>query len=495
MKIVDYIAERSGDLTRFGALMLVAILVRYYLPAIVSDLFFIGLLVAYWRSDNEPFWLAVMLALTDGIFGFFGYFEACLTSLPGLPDIEITQFYILLALVKAWNRPPGKRLFYTPILLAMFVYLLFLIAQGYAVGISMELNMQLRSVRIIVPLTLLYSLPRLLTKEKDYEDFFKYCFLLAILACCVQVFNLTVQLSPMAYFGALEEGTGLFMAGETYRGLYSVSALLISFFGALYFLARRSEVFSPTYLYLIILANFTSVFLSATRGWVVCFVLAAGLFFTFVVGLRMSQIVKLTAGLIVLLFLASLSPFLNKQITNSYKRMLTLESVVQGDMTADGTLIRMSERSPRIIRKWLKSPLTGWGFSDYYYEHSDHHVGNQNILFHAGVVGMLLFLGFLFHFSFKLWDASRRVSKDNEFKRALLSFPAFLLAWFFLHSTSFQIFGYEASPGWGVIQGVFFSLGGFAYQEALQRETKRWARKAPPTESTPPEKALHGHWA
>ena len=75
---------------------------NYFSSDIVSGLYFAGTLIAYYRSEDEGFWLPFFLIVSDGFFGFFGLYEAVLQILPGLPPIEIGQIYIGLTMGN-WN--------------------------------------------------------------------------------------------------------------------------------------------------------------------------------------------------------------------------------------------------------------------------------------------------------------------------------------------------------------------------------------------------------
>lgn len=454
---------------RFLALVIVSIGANYFAPKFVASALWIALLFIYSRSKDEGFWLAYFLVLSDGFFGFFGMYAAMLEVIPGLPGVEAGQIYIIIGIVKASNRNLTFKPFYNPILSLLLVYLLFLLVQGYVLGVSMEMNVQFRLLKWLTPLFLFYSMPRLFTSVEQYRDVFLYLFPVALVACGAQFFTLLNAHSPMQFFGVAKKAKFAIKvtAHKTYRGLYNESILLITYFGALFFLAfRPGKYFRSWYLYLIILANFGSVFLSATRGWVICFSFSLLLSLLFVLKLSAGRIMNMLVVFLVLLFSAQSLPVIGLQIQNSIKRLLTLEKLAEGDLSAGGTLIRLNTRGPRVMKKFADSPLTGFGFSTEFMDFNDFHVGNQNILLHSGVIGYALLHFFFIYFMFKLFVRNMDLPPEHTYRGTLLIFSLFFPAWFFLHSSSQQFFSYYQTVQGGLIQGVFFCMGALMYHLA-----------------------------
>lgn len=457
----------------FLALVVVSIGVNYFSPKFVPPVLWVAVLIAYFRTKDEGFWLAYFLVLSDGFFGFFGMYSAMLNLIPGLPGVEVGQIYIILSIIKAWNRPLPYRPFYNDFLVVLLIYIVFLLVQGYVIGVPMEMNVQFRLVKWLVPLFLLFSIPRLFTSVDQYRDIFLYLFPVAFVALGAQLFTITQSHSPMQYFGVAKKVKFAIKVSshKTYRGLYNECILLITYFGALFFLAfKPGKYFKSGYLFAVILANFSSVFLSATRGWVLCFALS--LIFSLIFVLKLSPGRLFTMLILVVIFLigAQSLPVIGIQIENAIKRLLTLEKLAEGDETAGGTLIRLNTRGPRVMKKWAESPLTGWGFSHEFMKADDFHVGNQNILLHSGIIGYILLHLFFIYFIAKLFIRSLHLPPEHHFKRALQFFAIFFPAWFMLHSSSQQFFSYYQTVQGGIIQAVFFCLGVLIYHQAEQSE-------------------------
>ncbi len=450
-------------------LVLVSIGMVYLTPDLFSSAFLVAMLVAYFFSDDEPFWLAYFLILADGFFGFFGLNEAMLTAIPGLPAVEVGQFYIILSVVKALRIKRSEPVFFGGFLVAMAVYIVFLIAQGYTIGLSMALNVQFRLLKLIFPFLLFFSLPRLLDKRAQYEQLFTYLFPVMFFAFGAQIFTIVTSISPGQFFNV----TDRYDFGKeidkynTYRGLFNPFLILLTYFGALFFSTLKEKTFNQGYLTLVILCNFFSVFLSATRGWVIGLSFILVLYYGYVAKLSVRMVFGLlVAGMILGVSVLTI-PLVKLQVENAFERILTLEKLAEGDLSAGGTLSRIDERAPIVMKKWRESPLTGVGFSNTYFQYGDGHVGNHNVLLHSGIIGALLLAGFLIFFHFKLFALHLRLWSDNPYKQTPLVFIIFFCGWFIIHSSSGQQFGFHQGLAGGMIQAVFFMFGAQVYRDAL----------------------------
>lgn len=463
------------EILLFLGVIIGTVFTTYYTSDIISSLYYLCMLVAYFRSTNEAFWLAVFLVVSDGFIGFFGPYQTTLSMIPGLPPIEIGQLYILLTIVKAIQKGASYRLYYKGLMAALFVYLMFLIAEGFTMGLSIQVNIIFRIIKEITPLFLFFSIPRLMDTEEAYAKFFGYLFPIAFSALFSQVFTITMASTPSEFLGGTQADPLAFNVkeGRTYRGFFSSGTILMTFLGALYFLARKEKYFPTILLYAVLAANFLSVFLSATRGWVLSLGFISFFYLVFVMRLDIRRIMILSVTGVALFIGIMSFPIVGKQVDNAIRRMFTLSALASGDVTAGGTLIRLSERSPRVVKKWLESPLTGWGFSDTFMQYSDLHVANQNILMHAGVVGFLLMMGFFFFFNWKLFLCSASLPRSHPMKEIPLVFIIFFLGWFMLHSSSGQYFSYYQAPAEGILLSVFFSFGGLLYHLITNNKLKR----------------------
>jgi len=451
---------------KFVGLGLITVAVTYFAADGISSLWYLLLLILYARSKDEPFWLAFFFITTDGFFGFFGLYVTTLKAIPGLPGIELSQFYVIIAFFKAVWSKRRPVLFYSNWLTVLCCYLLFLVIFGIANGLHNELNVYLKVAKFIVPLSLFYTVPRLFSKLSDYRELFGYLFIVTILAFVAQLVTLFTGFDPNLHFRppVETEMEATIEVGRNFRVLNNQGITLISLFGALFFLIHRGvKEFRRFYLYMIIFICFAMAFLSATRGWIISFGLILAISFLFVIRLRFAQVVSFSI-LIVGIAVGALSiDKINRQIGFSLERLFTLNSLAHGDVTANSTLIRLTERGPAVMKEWRKSPVFGQGFSDEYLAHSDMHVGNQNLLMHSGIVGFALLFAFLFYFMGNMLLRYHQLRWIHPYAPVFLLFVVFLLGWIFIHSTSGQKFAYHGMPESVLPQTIFLGLSGLMF--------------------------------
>ena len=405
--------------------------------------------------------------------GFLGIYTTVIKAIPGLPGIELAQFYIILSLIKALSSKNRTRLFYGTWMVGLLLYTLFLVMFGIMNGLDSEVNVYFRVVKITLPFLLFYTVPRLLTTISDYEDLFGYLFVVLMLAFVAQLHALFTGFDPKKYLNLSKdrdaEERAELEVGRNFRVLYNQSITLFSVFGALYFLVlKKLKTFKDSWLYLIVVSSFALAFLSATRGYILSIGFVIFLFFIFVQKLNVKQVFAFSFLFICLLFVGLSNQKVSTQIEFSIDRLLTLNSLAEGDLSAGGSLIRLNERGPRVMKAWSESPVLGAGFSNKFFESDDFHVGNQNILLHAGVVGFVLLSGFIFYFISKMLSSYFNSSRNNPFSGTFLVFVIFLLGWIIVHSTSNQQFAFYGLPNDVFPQAIFLSLAGLTYKESKQ---------------------------
>ena len=451
-------------------LIAVAIWATYFAGDMITTVFYIGTFVAYFLSKDEPFWLTFFFVISDGFIGFFNNYEAVLSAIPGLPPVEVGHFYIALTAVKLIKNKSVIKPFYERVLGILLIYVGFLVVQGYVLGVSPEMNVQFRIIKFLLPLLLFYTIPRLFDSEEHYQQTFALFIPFAFIALLAQVITISTGLAPSQILGVHQDlwFTATTGKGKTYRGFYSTTMVLISFFGALYYSATNTKYFNKTLLFAVLAANFMSAFLSATRGWVLCFIFVLLAHLTVVMRLSAKRVGGIVIMAAVVIFGLSYIPVVEKQFSNAFKRILTLEALAGGDVTAGGTLQRLNERLPRVVGKWKESPLTGWGFSDDYFKYGDFHVGNHNILLHSGIVGAVLMAIFLIYFHFQIFQRSWTLPSSNPHKNALLVFPIFFMGWFIIHSTSGQQFAFYGDPDGTIAQAIYFGFGALMFRETAK---------------------------
>lgn len=449
-------------------LLVAAIGATYFAPPVVASAFYLLATLVYMHDADEPVWFTFYFILSDGLLGLFNNYEAVVAVIPGLPEVEVGHLYVLGSVYKAFRTKdrPGPT-FYRFMGIVFLLYTGFLVVQGYAVGVTPDIRFHFRIVKYVLPLLLFLTLPRLMRGRDDFERTFMLFIPFAFLAMLAQVYSLVFGIAPAQALGVHRE-SGLLDAyarGNTYRGFYSTSMVLISFFAALWLAAVDDG--RRRWLYLaVVIADVLSAFLSATRGWVIAFGASLVLYGLFVARFRVERVVGGAVLVMAVLLALMRVPAVERQFTKASDRILTIGLLAQGDVTAGGTLERLDRRAPRVMKKWSESPITGVGFSNDYREYADTHVGNQNLLLHGGLVGVVVMAAFLGYFCWALVRRGLALPGSELLRRGLLVFPIFLLAWFIIHSTSGQQFMFAGEPGITLPQALFFTFGAVAYRAA-----------------------------
>lgn len=454
------------DVLKFIALILVTLFVTYYLGTSFKVIWYAALLLTYYFSKNEALWLAFFLSTTDGFAGFFSLYAVIMPVLPGLPAVELVQIYVILSVVKAAVRKNNIQVFYNKYLQILFIYLIFMIIWGYMMGFSGGLNVYFRVLKGFIPMLLFFSVPRLFTNQDDWFRLFRIIFFIVLVAFVAQIFTLLSGLTPVEAAG-IDPGEDQ-EESKDFRFFFSSSSSLIAYFAALYLLNRRTTSFrTPLLPYLVIFSVLAMTVLSATRGWMISFILVLLLTFLFTGMIRSKRILEFLLISVPLLYLAFSNPVITRQVNFARERLGKIEAITEGDLTAEGSLQRLDYRSQRVMGAWRENPVFGWGLSDKGYEFGDGHVGNQSLLAVSGITGFLLLNGFLVFFGYKLIVVYYRSAHRIPDRNSILVFIVFLAGWFIIHSTSGQQFNYIGMPLNIIPQAVIFSFGAFEYQRSL----------------------------
>jgi hypothetical protein len=441
----------------FFALVIVTFITTYFTPPIIASIWYILLLVLYYLSDDEPLWLAFFLITVDGFMGFFGLYEVAIKLIPGMPAIEISQLYILLTVVKALQVKSREGVFYTKYLQVLASYVVCLIVWGQMMGLTGGLNVYFRILKTTLPFLLFFSLPRLMSELSSYKRFFGIVFIIVVLALVTQLYTLLTGDHPI---GRIRPFVAEASETRDFRVFYNATGTLIGLFGALYFLSIGGKNnFNIWWLLFIVFSAAMLAVISATRGWIISFALIILLSMIAMKSLSPGKIFGFLAVTGIFVFLVFSNDKIRDQLKFSRERLVKLESIGQGDVTAEGSLQRIDKRKPLVVRVWKENRVFGWGFSDTYYKNNDGHIGNQNLLMFSGIVGYILLNGFLLYFIYMLNLAYRRYSGRSRFKSSSLIFITFLVGWFVIHSTSGQQFSFNALPLQVFPQAVFLSLG------------------------------------
>ncbi len=235
----------------------------------------------------------------------------------------------------------------------------------------------------------------------------------------------------------------------------------------MFYLSSAKKIFSEKYLYLILIIAFFSILLTATRGWIVAYAFALIIYSVFIYK-KPTFVLRLVLPLIFISSVIYFSPVIQAQIVGVTNRVSTLGLILKGDMTAGGTVKRISEYTPALLNVFYKSPVLGWGFSDVFWINKNGHAGQANLLMNVGITGFILFIYLWFKLITVPYKINMRLKKLNPYKNGVLVLIIGFLIFFILHNTSGQQFQYIiGSYGSSFSQIIFYGFSDFFLRDAI----------------------------
>ena len=480
------LAESSGlrmkkELIRFYSLFALTVFFVYYAPPIFNKAYFIILLALFWKSKRNYFWFAFVFILVGEPGGLFH--GSLYTDVHRVPLYNVTggisfgfyDLFFITAFAKALNKRRRSSLLLKKPLILLLLYLGFLILISLVIGTSKSTIIS--NARIFTTYTLFISIPFLVYRKEDFFKFIHLVFPAAFLTFIGQIYFLLSSSSLESFF--LGSNTALVIPrydgfGNFIRptSVFSAISTYFCYISALFLISKNDYAGNKPYLYSIVSICFLSVVVSATRSWIVMY-LVVFLLYCFYVSRSLFRLLPLLTGMCLVCFLAYLFvPGVNYAVNNSLRRTYTIIALTKGDVTAEGTLQRIDVRLPRVLEGYKKSPIIGWGITDTFSRYSDYHVGNFNLLLQTGIIGFILFSNFWLKYYEMIFSASRKLSSNNSYKKPLTVLAIGFLGMLILHFTSYQFFGYNAiSISVIFLIIIYIIISEFAVREALKEES------------------------
>lgn len=459
----------SKEIIQVYALFLVMTLAIYKAPFPIATVLQIFSLIIFYRTDKDYFWLAFIFVVESNPGALFTVVDAprtfaILTSSP-VGVLFYWLVFVIIATIKAQKYKLSKPLYLTNILIACGI---FMIIQILAFGVG-----SVSYIKALVPLALIYILPRLLKDSNDFDRFFNIIFSFVFFVLAAQLIFLVTGKELNTFLGGINPSLSILTVEDTESAMRPTSGIVLPFLsiiGSTYLIVYKKTTLSKNYLYLVFITSLLSIFITATRGWMISSVFIAFVFMMVVAKNPFSLLPKLILPIIAIVLLFTFVPFLNKQADMALSRYETLESLFQGDKTAGGTLSRLDERGPRVMKKFWESPILGWGNSSTGLKYSDGHVGNHNLLMRTGIVGFSLMVIFWLSYLFKTAFRNADLSENNPFKNTPLLLCASFIALIIVHSSSSQWFSFGFGFRRGYVVFILLALGNHVYWESIKEE-------------------------
>jgi len=425
-----------------GTILVVYGFPRLGLPTVVVQGVFLLLLANIYNGKDDLLWLVWFFMISDAPGRLFtGLYQSDIYGIPGygiIPGITLSYSdLLLLTLLVKNSRKRRERAF----LFGREVWLLiglgvFYFAISLAMGISAA-NM-VRAFRFVFNWLWPLVAARIITQPEDLDRLFRLLLPVVLIGFMLIIHtyvtgnyfhNILSGISRFRAIDASEESLG--------RVLFSSSIMSVTLVVSICLLFRRVTTISPNLLVTGSFVSGLSIFLSATRGWILFLVLVLASFF-FMRGFgflkQMVRVVVIVSLLIVLI--GGAFPLVFSQSSLAFGRMLTLQEFAEGDISAGGTLSRVTYRGPRVMSMWRESPVIGWAFSNTFMQYMDPHVGNQTNLLNLGVLGFILLSFAFLAILAKTWQRGRSNSLMGVGDNAHWVFILALIGFFVVHSTS-----------------------------------------------------------
>lgn len=425
-----------------GTILVVYGLPRLGLPQMSSQGVFLLLLVYAYRSRDSLFWLVWYFIVSDAPgYLFSGLYQSNLYGLPGYRlapgfTVSFNDLFLLVFIAKSFrNKGRTGFIFKREVWLLIGMGALY-IALSLALGISTQ-NM-IRAFRFVFYWFWALVAARVICRPGDLERLFRLLLPIVLFGFILIIHTYLTN----NYLHNILSGVGRFSgqeaSEESYaRVLFSSSIMSVALVVSIILLFRERTPIRPNTLILAVFASSLSIFLSGTRGWMLLLFLVLSSFF-FIRGfgfVKQFARVSVMVGMLGLIT-ASLFPVVVSQGEFAYDRLLTLQEFASGDLTAGGTLKRVTERGPRVMAVFRESPIIGWAFSNTFMEYSDIHVGNQTNLLNLGIFGFVLLNMAFLSILLKAWRKGRwsmiHGIGNNSHWVILLA----LMGFFVVHSTS-----------------------------------------------------------
>lgn len=461
----------AKEIIQLYVVYLLLVFIIYFTSPLFSLVYQIILLVLFFRSERNYFWLALVIIadaepgslfiITDTIHSF-----SLLQNTP-LGLLYFWMVFILVAVIKTYKKPVKYPFFLYSIIIPMLIYIIILLlAFGYY---------KLTFISGLFTWTFLYTLPRLIRNIEEYEKLFNLIFSFVFFVLVTQILFLISGKELNVLLGGLPNPSlnaeSIEQVSVALRPTSGVNISLLGVMGSAFFLVYKKTSIPRNYLLVVLSTSLLSILLSGTRGWMIA---AAIIVFSLLVGQNTKRVFflipRLIIPLILLIILFRFIPSLNKQVDLVFQRFDTIELLMEGDKTAGGTLNRLDERGPVVMNKFWESPIIGFGFGSEGNKFNDNHVGNQNLLMKSGIIGFTMYLIFWLSYMIKLLFRNRELRPENPYKNSLLILIGCLLSLIFIHSTSSQWFGYSIGFGRGLIWFIILFIGSYSYYDSVRIE-------------------------
>lgn len=387
----------------------------------------------------------------------------------------VVDFNPLLAITLFLKTRNYKKQYKHPLKLFMGIYVIILFLNfinGYLVGLNGSLTF-IRYVKAAMPLLIIPAFIKSIKTRDDLKTIYYTITPFIFLGFFSQLYVIyTGRILSVDLFGAKEFGYEVVLNAsidskdELSRFLFNVPLLFFGLIFSLWFKSKQNSKIINLYLNTIIFISLFSVVMSGYRTYSIVFFLIFFMYSLFKLSNIFNFIKVSGTSLVLIIILAVFVPNINKQLTLGIERLFTLESFAKGDITADGTAKRFDERAPKLMKAFEEcNPIFGAGFSHFFYENGDGHVGYHNLLLNSGYIGLItilsLFVAIIIQSAVKVLLLKYY---SNESRKDFFRLMIIVTIGLLILNTSIGIISYTATSFTPVF-GILLAIYGIEYSQ------------------------------
>ena len=469
--------EIIRECTALVALFFLTVLVIYSgIPKILKQIYILLLLVLFWNSNKNYFWLAFFLILLSQPLHFFihssaGYAHRLpLFNLASGVSLSTHDIFMIAALLKAilYGKKYKYKLFEPLIFLAGYAILLF-IASVYIYGISFE--DLTKFLRRFIFWCYFISIPYLISEP---EDIIKSIYLFTPFVYLIFLSGIYFIITGTYFVYFFDPGSvrELSIMGQTYR--WHISGAMIIHIGLIFPLILSFHKNYDNYLVTTAIASYIAMMLSATRVWFIVFSLIIISYFLIKGGL--SKLIKYSVlATIILLILANLFGGFKNNIAMSWQRLSSVFSIGNEDSFSTRTLegkIYGEKGVTNALQGIGKKPILGWGFSTEAQKYINEDIGNFSLIVQVGLMGFFIFSYFWIKFFMLMNNSKKNLSPGNPYKKSIIIFSISFFGYLIAHFTTHQFFGYILLGSHIFFLCYFIYLSEYFVEKAKDYENK-----------------------
>lgn len=458
------------DLLICFALFFILFLLKAYNKPALNDIVIIVFtaLILFSSDRRELFWVSFTFIYASNPAGLFYNYTFGINL--GQVVVDFSQILTIILFIKVLRKRLVYPLFFNRFLWILSGVIILNVLNGFSNGLG-EIRILFRVVKLLLPFSFIYIALIIYKTDEDFKYFFSMIFPFVIIGFVAQLLVYFLGITPAIFLygkeivGAENVLGGVLPEEQLSRYVFSIGLQSVALMGCLFYLASGRSKFNKIYLSIILFLCFFSVLLSGTRGWTIGFGTAILLWSIFSVKRIKGVLISgITITLLYFLIIKSF-PVVGHQLQFAINRINTVELLAKGDLSAGGTVQRFTERGPIVMSAFRETnQIFGAGYSKYYFDHQDGHVGHQNLLLQSGYLGYILLNSFILYLIFKLIYQYFK-SPKSYFNEALLA-AGLILIGLYLIFIGLAIFSYLVSPEWSVVYGLILAFAGYYYYKS-----------------------------